>query len=361
MAASEAVERAGNERYHDDHMGAIFTEGFSFSGYERDLLAMNDGKGRFLDISGVSGIDSISDGRGSTLADLDNDGDLDIFLTTAQREAHFLFRNDIGSRNGFVRIALTGTTRGRDAYGTVVRLKSSAGIQTKLVAGGSGFLSQHDPRLLFGLGQDREAEWIEIVWPSGSTQRFERVPTGATIRVVEGETGYAAIEERRFALADPLPADRAFLARLGIRRGEPFPAVSLRTPSGEARRLRDLGRTGRRLLVNLWATWCVPCAQEMPELQRLYADLERNGVDLVGVSVDLSTAGEVAGYVAERRISYPIFITDEAAMEQIYPSGEATVPLTVLLDEEGTVLEIYSGWNARSERALGALARGVSR
>ncbi len=79
VAAAEQTENAGNQQYHGDHMGAIFKEGFSFSGYERDLLAMNLGNGKFLDVSGVSGVDSISDGRGSVFADFDNDGWEDLY------------------------------------------------------------------------------------------------------------------------------------------------------------------------------------------------------------------------------------------------------------------------------------------
>ena len=57
----------------------MFQQGFSFSGYERDALFMNrDGK-KFFDISGVSGIDSITDGRAAVFADFDNDGDYDVF------------------------------------------------------------------------------------------------------------------------------------------------------------------------------------------------------------------------------------------------------------------------------------------
>ena len=108
VAAEERAEQAGSEQYHEDHMGAIFKEGFSFSGYERDLLELNLANGRYLDISGVSGVDSLSDGRGSVFADLDNDGDSDIFLTTVQGEAHFLFRNNVGTQSGFLRIELVG-------------------------------------------------------------------------------------------------------------------------------------------------------------------------------------------------------------------------------------------------------------
>ncbi len=78
VAAAEAMEEAGNQTYHSDHMDAIFKEGFSFSGYERDMLSLNLADGTFLDISGVSGVDSLSDGRGSVFADFDNDGWLDL-------------------------------------------------------------------------------------------------------------------------------------------------------------------------------------------------------------------------------------------------------------------------------------------
>jgi len=352
VAAAEEVEDAGNERYHDNHMGAIFSEGFSFSGYERDLLALNLGDGTFLDISGVSGVDSISDGRGSVFADFDNDGDADIFLTTVQGEAHYLFRNNVGSVNGFLRVELVGTEAGRDAYGAVVRVTGPVGVQTKLKAGGSGFLSQHDPRLLFGLGAAAAADSVEVVWPGGEVTRIEDVPAGRTIRVVEGSPGYTEVAERRFSLVDPLDRQEALLAGLGFARGDRFPDLSLRSPDGRPARLDDLLDGEGRVLLNLWATWCVPCAKEMPELQRRYAALERAGIRLVGISVDLDTAAEVPAYLARRGIEYPVYTTDERGMEMLYPRGEAVVPVTVLLDADGSVLEIHSGWSEQTRRML---------
>ena len=176
VAATERIEQAGSETYQDDHMGAIFKAGFSFSGYERDFLALNAGGGKFLNISGVSGVDSISDGRGSVFADLDNDGDLDIFLTAMQREAHYLFRNNVGQRNGFLRVELEGDRGGRDAFGAVVRVKTSAGILTKVKAGGSGYLSQWDPRLTFGLGAASHAEWVGRLSQQRLSDRDQRRP-----------------------------------------------------------------------------------------------------------------------------------------------------------------------------------------
>jgi peroxiredoxin len=90
----------------------------------------------------------------------------------------------------------------------------------------------------------------------------------------------------------------------------------------------------------------------MPELQRLYPELRRAGVDLVGISVDLETVDQVAGYVQGANVAYPIYTTETSVMESLFPRGEVVVPVTVLLDAEGRVSEVYSGWSKRSEEAL---------
>ena len=144
--AQDKNPKQGQGALRADQMRLIAQQGFSFSGYERDLLCLNLGTGKYLDVSGISGIDSISDGRAAVFADFDNDGDLDVFLTTIQGDAHLLFRNNIGQANNFLRIVLEGSRElGRDAYGAVVRLRTSAGTMTKIKSGGSGFIAQHEP------------------------------------------------------------------------------------------------------------------------------------------------------------------------------------------------------------------------
>ena len=110
----------------NDQNRLIFKKGFSFSGYERDALFMNMGGKKFMDVSGISGIDSITDGRAAVFADFDNDGDEDVFLTTIQGPGHLLFRNNVGQDNHWLRVILEGGKEtGRDAYGSVVRVKTS--------------------------------------------------------------------------------------------------------------------------------------------------------------------------------------------------------------------------------------------
>ncbi|MFQ5792886.1 MAG: ASPIC/UnbV domain-containing protein, partial [Acidobacteriota bacterium] len=352
VAASAKIEQAGNEQYQDKHMSAIFQEGFSFSGFERDHLALNLGTKKFLDISGVSGVDSITDGRGAVFADFDNDGDLDIFLTTVQGQAHFLFRNNVGQENGFLRVHLEGNESGHDAFGSVVRVKSSAGTLTKIKAGGSGFVSQHDPRLLFGLGRDRAAEWVEVTWPAGTTQRFLNVAAGTTLKIVEGKESYDQVAEHRFRLVDPLSKEEELLAKLNFTKGEAFPDLRLRTLTHEATQLRRLVRPGHRYFVNLWATYCIPCKKEMPELQRLYSQLQAANIELLGVSIDIDTVNSVPNFLRQHHISYPIYTTEEASIPKIFSGDEVLIPISFLLDGEGRVLEVFAGWSRDSEAKI---------
>jgi hypothetical protein len=189
----------------NDQNDLIFDQGFSFSGYERDALFLNLNGKKFLDISGVSGIDSITDGRAAVFADFDNDGDYDVFLTTIQGQSHLLFRNNVGQDNHWLRIVLEGGKEiGRDAYGSVVRVKTSAGTLTKIKAGGSGFLSQHDPRLLFGLGRDDRAQSIEVTWPNGKVENFlGDAVAGATLLLREGAGRTEPLSVPSAKLPDP--------------------------------------------------------------------------------------------------------------------------------------------------------------
>jgi thiol-disulfide isomerase/thioredoxin len=343
----------------------LMGKGFSFSGYERDTLFLNLGRGeggqvKYTEISGVSGLDHISDGRASVFADFDNDGDLDVWMTTIQGQSHLLFRNNVGQANNWLRVALTGNACGRDAFGAVVRVKTSAGILTKIKAGGSGFQSQHDPRLLFGLGRDAQAEWVEVTWPNGKQQRFDNVPAGSSIRVTEGRDKFEAVKETQAKLPDPLTRADLLLQTLKLKKGQPFPALTVNRLNGTRAPLGSilkLGlKPGRRTLINLWATWCGPCAKEMPELERLAPRLRAQGIDLIGLSIDTAGVGIVKKFLSRRHITYPVFNIGEPGIAQIFAGDEAAVPLSVLLDERGRVRQVIGGWSRQTAREFEALA-----
>jgi thiol-disulfide isomerase/thioredoxin len=344
----------------------MFGQGFSFSGYERDALYLNLGNRRFLDISGCSGIDSLSDGRAGVFADFDNDGDLDVFMTTIQGQAHLLFRNNVGQESSFLRVILEGSARsGRDAFSAVARVHTSAGVLTKTKAGGNGYISQNDPRLLFGLGRDVRAEAVEVTWPNGEVERFlGPFSTGATVRLVES-SGRA--ESQRLAasrLPDPLAPAEAIAADLRVKVGLPMPDVALVDLEGRRTSLLRLLEPDRRLLVNVWATWCGPCKREMPELEALRERLASRGLDLVGVSVDTEPDAPVAAFARER-VRYPVYRIDPGAMGQIYATDEAVVPVSFLVGPDGRVEELIAGWSdatrLRFDDLLGETAAHVVR
>jgi thiol-disulfide isomerase/thioredoxin len=357
---SDGSKRDKGVLRHDQN--ELLGRGFSFSGYERDTLFLNLGKGeggqvKYTEISGVSGIDHLSDGRASVFADFDNDGDLDVFMTTIQGQAHLLFRNNVGQANNWIRVALAGNACGRDAFGAVVRVKTSAGILTKIKAGGSGFQSQHDPRLLFGLGRDTQAEWIEVAWPGGKQQRFWSVPAGSSILVTEGRDKFEPVKETKANLPDPLTREDLLLQTLKLKKGQPFPTLTVNRLNGARAPLGTILKPGRRTLINLWATWCGPCAKEMPELERLAPQLRAQGIDLIGLSIDTEGVGVVKEFLSRRPVTYPILNVGEQGIAQIFAGDEAAVPISVLLDERGRVQQVIGGWSRQTAREFEALTR----
>jgi len=138
-------------------------------------------------------------------------------------------------------------------------------------------------------------------------------------------------------------------SELHAKAGQPDPDLSVTGLDGRATTLRALVRHGRRLLVNVWATWCLPCRKEMPELEALRPRLAERGVDLVGVSVDTETDAPVAAYAAAR-VTYPIYRLDPAEMGRLYRTDEVTVPLSFLLEPDGRVAELVPGWSDASRR-----------
>ena len=346
-------------------MMKLFEQGFSFSGFERDKLYMSDHGERFIDISGLSGLDAVTDGRGAAYADFDNDGDYDIFLTSLQGQVHHLFRNNVGHSSKFLRVTLEGTKSGRDAYGAVVRVKTSRGVQTQIKAGGSGFVSQSDPRLLFGLAEDDSVEWINVRWPAGGETRLQseelKSPlalVSSSIKVVEHGSGSETLMEKRFSLPDAAPADAVVFQSVRPRRGDLFPAVPLIDMERAQTDFHSIRQPGRSYLVNLWATWCVPCRQEMPELEKLYPELGASGVDLIGISLDTGAARDrVPRFLDRAGITYPNFTTDQTGFEQLFAGDQIFVPLSFVVDGEGRIADIFSGWSRESEAKIRSLIR----
>jgi thiol-disulfide isomerase/thioredoxin len=172
----------------------------------------------------------------------------------------------------------------------------------------------------------------------------------------EGRAG-VVVKETPTSLPDPLSRVAAVLEgmKLKVKLGQAVPDFKVKTLSGQTSTLAAHLKSGRRTLVNIWATWCVPCAREMPELQRLSSDLAKEGIDLIGLNIDAEPSADVKGYLAKHKISYTNLVGEISAIEAIYATQELSVPLSLILDDKGKVLEALPGWSAETQRRLAAL------
>jgi hypothetical protein len=151
-------------------------------------LFLNRGNGTFRDVASEVGKDfgARRVGRGFAYGDFDRDGDCDMLLTTNNGPA-FLFRNDQLSGNRSIRFRLTGTKSNRDAIGAVVRISVDGVTQSRLVKGGSSYLSQSELPVTFGIGKWEKIERAVIEWPSGQAEEYKSLSAGKTYDCVESK------------------------------------------------------------------------------------------------------------------------------------------------------------------------------
>ncbi|HBQ83989.1 MAG TPA: hypothetical protein DD745_14130 [Bacteroidales bacterium] len=151
-----------------------------------DQLFDNLGEGKFKDISNDLGAYFHEEhvGRGACLGDYDNDGDLDIYIANLNGRGMFL-RNNKGNMNNWLMINLIGTTGNHDGIGSRVKISAGGKVQTTQKKSTSGYLSQNDHRLHFGIAKNDLVEKIEIKWPSGKVQVIENTKANQILTVTE--------------------------------------------------------------------------------------------------------------------------------------------------------------------------------
>jgi hypothetical protein len=147
----------------------------------------NLGHGKFVEVTESlgAGFSAPKVARGAAYADIDNDGALDVLITTNGGRA-YLFHNQ-GVTNRSLRIQLVGTKSNRDGIGAVITVTSAGDRQSKMIRSGSSYLSQSELVATFGLGSRPQADSIEIRWPSGQNDTLQNVTAGQVIVVQEGK------------------------------------------------------------------------------------------------------------------------------------------------------------------------------
>ncbi|HWU75397.1 MAG TPA: TlpA disulfide reductase family protein [Rhodanobacter sp.] len=131
--------------------------------------------------------------------------------------------------------------------------------------------------------------------------------------------------------------------------GRHLPALILNDLDGLPHRLNDY--RGRRVLLNFWASWCGPCLQEMPALQRAQEKFGDHGVIVVGIGMD--SADRVRAFLAEHPVSYPILLGDMRSPSTTRTLGDTSemLPYSILIDSDGRIIDTHIG--ILSNRQLG--------
>ena len=121
--------------------------------------------------------------------------------------------------------------------------------------------------------------------------------------------------------------------------GQKAPDFALKSSTGENLRLSEF--RGDVVMINFWATWCGPCRQEMPLLDELYNRYQRVGFNLLGVNID-DDSRRAMQMAEELGIDFPVLFDATKEVSRLY-EVEA-MPVTVLVDREGTVRYVHHGY-----------------
>lgn len=334
----------------------MLRNGKSFSGRERHCGFLNLGEGttRFANVSAVAGLDLIDDGRGLAYTDWDHDGDLDLWMTSRTGpRVHFL-KNNFPATNQWVGVRLRGTTSNRDAIGARVMVQLANGSnRVRSLAAGHGHLSQSTKILHFGLGEEGEVEAVTVHWPGGKEESFEGASAGGLFLLEQG-TGKGRLIERP---GTSLVSDSEF---------EGWPASSSRcivllqpglVPQLLANDLSgqplDLMKDGQPVLLNLWATWCPDCRNEMEEWKAAAAKFTKAGLRVISVAVDdeEDLVGKIRARVLELAYPFEVALPGEDfadtldTLQRAYTGTQSDLPVPscLLIDGQGRLQVIYRG------------------
>lgn len=129
--------------------------------------------------------------------------------------------------------------------------------------------------------------------------------------------------------------------------GSRAPEIGLNDLAGH--RVDLAGFRGHVVVVDFWASWCEPCADEMPVLEALYTSLHGQGLDVVGVSQD-STAGNITSFLRRVHVSFPIVHDNGHAVADRY--GPRGMPTSFIIDRHGIVRFVHRGYRASDRAAI---------
>jgi len=123
------------------------------------------------------------------------------------------------------------------------------------------------------------------------------------------------------------------------------------SPDGKAIKLADY--RGKVVFLNFWATWCLPCREEMPTMERLHQRFKDTGFVILAVSVDAEGAQVVTPFVKEHKLTFPIGLDPKMTLAERY--GVRAIPSSFLMDRKGRLVALALGprdWDSKAAHAF---------
>jgi peroxiredoxin len=122
-------------------------------------------------------------------------------------------------------------------------------------------------------------------------------------------------------------------------KGVPAPDFTLPGLDGQMVSLADY--RGKVVLLNIWATWCPPCVEEMPSMEKLYQMLKAEGFEILAVSMDESGGQAVRPFMKKHKLNFPALTDTEGALKNLYQT--TGVPESFIIDKDGIIVEKVIG------------------
>ena len=120
-----------------------------------------------------------------------------------------------------------------------------------------------------------------------------------------------------------------------------LPAPNFTFPGLDDKKVSLTDFKGKVVFLNIWATWCPPCREEMPSMEKLYQELKGEDFEILAVSIDASGATVVAPFMKEYNLSFPALLDPEGTIQNLY--GTTGVPESFIIGKEGIIEKIVIG------------------
>ena len=372
---SDATSETARAQYTHQWRGLVqlLRQGRSFSGHERNCCFLNTGQTRFADISSVTGLDFPADSRAVLPIDWDFDGDLDFWLVSRTAPRIRLLENRLIQQGHFLAIRLEGRTANRDAIGARVELVIGGQPKRKLiktVRAGEGFESQSSKWIHFGLGAAEPIDRVVICWPGGQMQTIRDFTFDRWYRIVQGQrrpTPWTPPQTSKLTAALPTQAKRTSrtsptekVRPIVLVSPIPMPQLWYKTEAGSTTALHY--QPGTWTLINLWATWCLPCAEELKQFGAAEENLGNHKLRILALHVDglhgsdQGNSKEAAamldrlGYVSKRGTLVRGWTTEALVTKLqllqtplVESDPSLVLPTSFLVDGDGALAAIYRG------------------